>query len=143
MQLTTLVRNSHPLHFDEVYCRENSFTKTRVVYGGLVLSWVLSLTSRDLTGNVLWDMGLDDGAHPNPTLAGDTLFAVSKIIDKQEVGPDAGEVTMRVVGVKNIQPAELIARGVDLFAPEISKKEDKIKEKVLEITRKVLMRRRG
>ena len=37
MQLTALVRNSHPLHFDEVYCKDNSFTKQRVVYGGLVL----------------------------------------------------------------------------------------------------------
>ena len=29
MQLTALVRNSHPLHFDEVYCRERSFTNNR------------------------------------------------------------------------------------------------------------------
>ena len=50
MQLTALVRNSHPLHFDEVYCKDNSFTKQRVVYGGLVLSWVATLASRDLGG---------------------------------------------------------------------------------------------
>src|SRR5438128_7128043 len=31
MQLTILTRNSHPLHFDEVYCRDRSFMKTRVV----------------------------------------------------------------------------------------------------------------
>jgi 2-methylfumaryl-CoA hydratase len=46
MQLTQLCRNSHPIHFDEVYCKQHSFAKTRVVYGGLVLSWVLALTSR-------------------------------------------------------------------------------------------------
>lgn len=27
MQLTILTRNIHPLHFDEVYCRERSVTK--------------------------------------------------------------------------------------------------------------------
>src|SRR5207302_7038760 len=73
MQLTTLARNSHPLHVDEQYCRTGSFAKTRVVYGGLVLSWVLALGSRDTTGNAVWDLGLDDGAHPSGVLAGDTL----------------------------------------------------------------------
>ena len=34
MQLTLLLRNSHPLHFDELYCKANSFQKTRIVYGG-------------------------------------------------------------------------------------------------------------
>ena len=50
MQLTALVRNSHPLHFDEIYCKDHSFTKQRVVYGGLVLTWVATLASRDLAG---------------------------------------------------------------------------------------------
>ncbi|HSQ18835.1 MAG TPA: MaoC family dehydratase, partial [Blastocatellia bacterium] len=49
MQLTILTRNSHPLHFDEVYCRDRSFAKTRVVEGGLVFAWAASLASRDTT----------------------------------------------------------------------------------------------
>jgi 2-methylfumaryl-CoA hydratase len=143
MQLTMLVRNSHPLHFDAVYCKDSSFTKQRVVYGGLVLSWVLSLMSRDLTGNALWDMGLDQGAHPNPTQAGDTLFAACRIESKTDVGPEAGAVTFRVVGTKNTPPSALLEAGADLFAPEIDKsKESKIKEKVVEITRTLLLRKR-
>jgi 2-methylfumaryl-CoA hydratase len=143
MQLTMLVRNSHPLHFDAVYCRENSFTKSRVVYGGLVLSWVLSLMSRDVTGNGLWDMGLDDGAHPNPTHAGDTLFAACRVESKTDVGPNAGAVTFRVVGVKNEHPRVLLEQGADLFTPEMSKaKEQKVGQKVVEITRTVLLRKR-
>ncbi|PIE05305.1 MAG: protein dehydratase, partial [Sorangium cellulosum] len=143
MQLTMLVRNSHPLHFDAEYCKESSFTKHRVVYGGLVLSWVLSLMSRDLTGNGLWDMGLDEGAHPNPTQAGDTLFAACRIESKEDIGPDAGAVTFRVVGVKNEHPRILLEQGVDLFTPEMKKaREDKVKQKVVEITRTVLIRKR-
>ena len=57
MQLTALVRNSHPLHFDEVYCKDNSFTKQRVVYGGLVLTWVATLASRDCAASALWEAG--------------------------------------------------------------------------------------
>ena len=79
MQLTALVRNSHPLHFDEVYCKDNSFTKQRVVYGGLVLTWVATLASRDLGGRALWEAGLDAGAHPNGVVGGDTLYAASKV----------------------------------------------------------------
>ena len=63
MQLTILTRNSHPLHFDEVYCRERSFTKTRVVEGGLVFAWTASLASRDTTANALWEVGYDKESH--------------------------------------------------------------------------------
>jgi 2-methylfumaryl-CoA hydratase len=141
MQLTQLCRNSHPIHFDEVYCKDSSFAKTRVVYGGLVLSWVLALTSRDLGGNALWDMGLDAGAHPNGTLAGDTLFAASRVVEKAEAGPHAGVVTLRIVGTKNRPPESVYADGA-LFTPELDKSDGKISEKVVEITRRLLVRRR-
>jgi 2-methylfumaryl-CoA hydratase len=143
MQLTTLVRNSHPLHFDERYCQQGSFAKTRVVYGGLVLSWVLALASRDTTGRALWDLGLDEGAHPSGVLAGDTLFAATKVLAKEEAGPHAGRVTLRVVGLKGTPAAPLLEQGADLFTPELGKTEGKVKEKVVEITRTVLMQRRG
>jgi 2-methylfumaryl-CoA hydratase len=142
MQLTALVRNSHPLHFDELYCRDHSFAKTRVVYGGLVFAWVATLAARDLAGNALWEVGFDQGAHPSGVIAGDTLYAASKVIDKKE-GPGAGEVTFRLVGVKNITAeAAFAAHGEALFADELSKKEGKIKEKVFEITRTLLIRKK-
>jgi 2-methylfumaryl-CoA hydratase len=142
MQLTTLVRNSHPLHVDEGYCRGASFAKTRVVYGGLVLSWVLALASRDTTGNAIWDLGLDEGAHPSGVLAGDTLYAATKIVAKEDRGARAGVVTARVVGVKNTPTRALLERGADLFTPELGKTTGGVKEKVVEITRTLLVRRR-
>jgi 2-methylfumaryl-CoA hydratase len=144
MQLTALVRNSHPLHFDEVYCKESSFTKQRVVYGGLVLSWVTTLASRDVGGNALWDVGYDAGAHPNGVVGGDTLYAASQVLAVKEVSGGAGEVTFRLVGVKNRTSAAAFAEHGDaLFADELSKKTDKIKDKVVEITRTVYVRRRS
>jgi 2-methylfumaryl-CoA hydratase len=141
MQLTQLCRNSHPIHFDEVYCKQHSFAKTRVVYGGLVLSWVLALASRDLAGNAVWDLGLDEGAHPNGVLAGDTLYATSKLIAKRDAGEGAGELTLRVIGTKNRSGAEL-ANEPDFFRPELGKSEHKLADKVVEITRKLLVRKR-
>ncbi|WP_437938716.1 MaoC family dehydratase [Sorangium sp. So ce341] len=143
MQLATLLRNSHPLHLDEQYCRASSFAKTRVVHGGLVLSWVLALSSRDTAGCGVWDLGLDDGAHPSGVLAGDTLFAASKVIAREEAGAGAGSVTFRIVGVKNTPPRALLEQGADLFTPELGKADGRVKEKVVEITRTLLVRRRG
>lgn len=142
MQLTSLVRNSHPLHLDEVYCKAGSFAKTRVVFGGLVLAWVLSLTSRDTAGNAVWDLGLDEGAHASGVLSGDTLFAATKVVAKEDLGPRLGSVTLRIVGVKNTRPRALLERGADLFSPELGKTEGKVKEKVVEVTRTLLVRKR-
>jgi 2-methylfumaryl-CoA hydratase len=142
MQMTALVRNSHPLHFDEVYCKDNSFTKQRVVYGGLVLSWVATLASRDVCGNALWELGYDAGAHPNGVVGGDTLYAASKVLEVKPLGA-GGEVTFRLVGVKNKTSAQAFAEHGDaLFSEELPKKENKIKEKVVEITRTIYVRRR-
>lgn len=132
MQLTILTRNSHPLHFDEVYCRERSFTKTRVVEGGLVFAWTASLASRDTTANALWEPGYDKGSHPNPVLAGDTLYAASRVIDKQDRDEQTGIVRFKLVGVKNERPATLLATGLDLFA-------GKFDQKVFEIERTILL----
>lgn len=144
MTLSTLTRNSHPLHFDERYCQQaGSFARTRVVHGGLVLSWVLALSSRDTAGNGVWDLGLDDGAHPSGVLAGDTLFAASRVLAAEEVGPGLGSVTLRVVGLKNTPARALLERGAELFTPELGKAAGKVEEKVVEITRTLLVRRRS
>ncbi len=142
MQLATLCRNSHPLHFDEHYCRKHSFAKTRVVFGGLVLAWVLALSSRDTSGNAVWDFGLDDGAHSSGVLAGDTLYAASLVVAKEDRGPHAGLVTLRIVGVKNTPTRVLIERGEDLFTPELGKSSGRVVDKAVEITRTLLVRKR-
>jgi 2-methylfumaryl-CoA hydratase len=136
MQLTMLTRNSHPLHFDEIYSRERSFTGQRVVCGPLVFAWVASLASRDTTANALWDLGYDKGVHPAPVLAGDTLFAASQVLQKRDHNEQAGIIKFHLVGVKNEKPATLMQAGIDLF-------KDKFAQKVFEIEREVLLPRRS
>ncbi len=144
MQLTFLVRNSHPLHYDEVYCKAPgaSFAGTRVVYGGLVFAWVASLASRDTCGNVVWDLRYDNGAHPSGVVAGDTLFAASKVLAKEPHDAQSSAVTFRLVGTKNVPPRALLdaGRAEDVFTAELGRDEArKVKEKVFEIDRTVLM----
>jgi 2-methylfumaryl-CoA hydratase len=157
--LTSLARNSHPLHVDEVYCQGSppgagkpgsapgSFARTRVVFGGLVLAWVLALASRDTAGRALWEAGLDQGAHPRGVLAGDTLYAASKVLDVTPVSPHAGLVRMRVVGLRGTSAALWLEGGAerrrdDLFAPELGKEDGRVEQKVVEITRTLLVERR-
>ncbi len=144
MQLTYIFRNSHPLHFEEPYAR-SGFAKTRVVYGGLVFGWVASLASRDTSGNSLWEAGFDAGAHPAGVVAGDTLYAASRVLAVESRGPDSGLVKFKLVGTKNTKPSALLDAGADLFSSELTKKapESKVKEKVFEIERSVLVRKRG
>jgi 2-methylfumaryl-CoA hydratase len=143
MMLTYWMRNSHPLHFDELYCKSGaSFAGTRVVYGGLVFSWIAQLASRDVAGNVLWDLRYDNGAHPAGVVAGDTLYAASKVLAIDPHDDRHARVTFRLVGLKNAKPEALLANGADLFTAELGKNAGKVKEKVFEIDRTVLMRRR-
>ena len=136
MQMAVLTRNSHPLHFDEVYSRDRSFARTRVVEGGLVFAWAASLASRDTTANALWELGYDRGNHANPVLGGDTLYAASQVLETRDHNERTGVVRFHLVGVKNQPPAALIHNGVDLFA-------DKFEQKVFEIERTVLLPKRA
>jgi 2-methylfumaryl-CoA hydratase len=142
MQLTYMFRNTHPLHFEEPYA-VSGFAKTRVVYGGLVFAWVASLASRDTSGNVLWEVGFDKGAHPAGVVAGDTLYAASRVLRREDLTRDFGSLTLKLVGTKNVKPAALLDKGADLFADELEKASpDKLRDKVFEIERTVLMRKR-
>ncbi|MGH7269411.1 MAG: MaoC family dehydratase, partial [Polyangiaceae bacterium] len=144
MQLTYAFRNTHPLHFEEPYAR-SGFAKTRVVYGGLVLGWVSSLASRDTSGNALWMVRMDKGAHPAGVVAGDTLYAASQVLRTEVRSSVTGSVTFRLVGTKNVKPADLLDAGADLFSDELSKagaSGAKVKEKVVEIERTLLLRRK-
>jgi 2-methylfumaryl-CoA hydratase len=135
MQLAILSRNSHPLHTDELYSRKNSFARTRVVEGGLVFAWACSLASRDTTANALWELNYDRGSHPAPVFAGDTLYAVSRVIEKRDYNERAGIVRFQLVATKNETPADLISAGADLFG-------GKVEQKVFEIDRAVLLPKR-
>ena len=102
-----------------------------------------ALASRDVAGNALWEAGYVDGAHPNGTVGGDTLYALSKVIEVNDVGGGLGEVKLRLVGVKNKTASAAHAEyGDALFVEELAKKEGKIKDKVVEVTRTLLIRKR-
>jgi 2-methylfumaryl-CoA hydratase len=150
MALTYLVGNSHPLHFDRLFSTAQSgkMSGEPIVYGGLVFAWLEGLASRDVSENAVWELGFTEGYHTQPAFAGDTVGALSRILAVEDVaGADAyGLVSMQLVGVKNITAAAALEKyGADLFIKEDSKRDagkDKIADKIFEIERRLLIKRR-
>lgn len=150
--LTYQVGNTHPLHYDRVYSSAQSgpMSGNPIVYGGLVYAWLEGLASRDLSENAVWEAGFTEGYHTQPSFAGDTVFALSRILAVSEAPAElkdvASVVTVQFIGVKNITAAKALEQyGADLFIKENDKKDlgkEKIKEKIFEIERQLLIKKR-
>lgn len=146
---TYRVMNTHPLHYDRLYstARTGAMSGEPIVYGGLVFGWLAGLASRDTTENAIADFGYTEGYHTQPAVSGDTVYAISRVLDKQD-GPDginAGIVTFQLIGIKNIRPQQALEKyGADLFEKENGKKsagKEKIADKIFEIERRVLIKK--
>jgi 2-methylfumaryl-CoA hydratase len=147
---TYRVMNTHPLHYDRLYStgRSGPMSGEPIIYGGLVFAWLAGLASRDVSENAIWDLGYTEGYHTQPAYAGETVYAISRILSKEEgpQGLNAGIVTMQLIGIKNIRPKEALEKfGADLFVKENDKKDlgkEKISEKIFEIERRLLIKKR-
>jgi 2-methylfumaryl-CoA hydratase len=150
MALTYRVGNTHPLHFDRVYSTglSGKMSGDPIVYGGLVYAWLEGLASRDASENALWELGFTEGYHTQPAISGDTVAALSRVLATETtLATDAaGIVTFQLIGVKNISAANALETfGADLFIKENDKQKlgkDKITNKIFEIERRLLIKRR-
>ena len=99
----------------------------------------------------MWELGCTGGHHTRPSIAGDTVAALSRMLAAEDAPGDLGArfgiVTFQLVGVKNVGAADALARfGGDLFVKENDKKDlgkEKIDAKIFEIERRLLIRKRG
>ena len=150
MALTYMVGNSHPLHFDRIFSSglSGKMSGEPIVYGGLVFAWLDGLASRDVSEHAVWELGFTEGYHTQPAFAGDTIGALTRILAVEDVpgDEDYGIVTMQLIGVKNISAAAALEQhGADLFVKEDAKRSqgmDKITDKIFEIERRLLIKRR-
>ncbi|MBL8315886.1 MAG: MaoC family dehydratase [Rubrivivax sp.] len=153
LALTYAVGNTHPLHFDRVYSAglSGKMSGDPIVYGGLVFAWLEGLASRDVSENSVWELGFTEGYHTQPAISGDTVAALSRVLAAEDA-PGAlaarfGVVTFQLIGVKNVDAAAALDRhGADLFIKENDKKDlgkEKIDEKIFEIERRLLIRKRS
>ena len=116
--ITNLVMNTADGHFNEHLMKQTPFG-TRIVFGGVTASIVIGLAAQDTAENALAELSLTGLRLKHPVVHGDTLYAFSEVIDKEDGDrKDAGVVRFRHIGLNQ---------------------DDKI---VFEAERRVLMRRR-
>lgn len=110
MSATRLYQNNAKVHFDALAMRDTPSGR-RLVYGGHVIS-VCRALSYDGLENVVAIMAINAGAHVAPTIAGDTLYAFTEVIQKWKLPgrSDMGALRLRLVGLKNAMPATVNSR---------------------------------
>lgn len=97
---TLLTMNTASIHFNEDMMKKGKgIFPERVVYGGIVSSIVIGLTSEDISENAIADIGYYNAVHKNPVFHGDTLYAESHVLEKRDSDrPDAGIVRFKIIG---------------------------------------------
>lgn len=144
--------NTHPLHYDKLYSKGLSgpMSGEPIVYGGLVFAWLIGLASRDISENMIWELGYTEGYHTQPAVSGDTVTAISRIIHTEDVGNKygipCGEIHIQFIGLKNTKAVDAYEKhGDDLFIKENEKKKfgkEKIPDKIFEIERKLVIKKK-
>jgi 2-methylfumaryl-CoA hydratase len=101
---TRLYQNTARVHFNH-HTQKDSRLGKRIIYGGHIIS-LAHMISYDGLENALRILAFNSGAHANPTVAGDTLYAFTDVIDRVELGrDDLGALRLRLVAVKNQDPS--------------------------------------
>ncbi len=104
---TRLYQNTAQVHFDAL-AAESSKLGRRIVYGGHVISVAMALSQHGL-GNALCLAGINGGSHLVPTVGGDTISAVSQVLECVEVPgrSDLGALRILLHAAKNVPRPEL------------------------------------
>ncbi len=103
---TRLYQNTAKVHFNQHTEATGRFGK-RIIYGGVVISLARALSFNGLN-NAFHIAAINGGRHVAPLFAGDTVYAWSEILERQEIPgrTDIGALRIRLVAVKNRDCAE-------------------------------------
>lgn len=88
-----LTMNHHPVHLDTEYASRQQHGKALVV-GTYVLSLVVGLTVRDISGKAIANLDYEKITHDAPVFVGDTIHAETEVLSKRrsKSKPDRGIV---------------------------------------------------
>ena len=109
---THLYQNNARLHFDDFMMRNSNYGK-RLVYGGVAISMCRAL-SFDGLENAICVLAINGGTHANPAFAGDTIYCATEVLDAWQLpNSDFGALRLRMVGIKNMSPTDLVEIKTD------------------------------
>jgi itaconyl-CoA hydratase len=81
--LAQLVLNTSDGHFNDHVMRDTTIGES-VVFGGITLAIVVGLATQDTAENGLADLGLERVRFRAPVAHGDTLYAYTRVVAKQD-----------------------------------------------------------
>lgn len=100
---TRLYQNNARVHFN-AHMTKDSRLGRRIIYGGHIISMAHSI-SYDGLENAVRVLAFNAGSHTNPTVAGDTLYAWTDVLERIDLGrPDVGALRLRLVALKDLDP---------------------------------------
>ncbi len=93
-----LTMNHNPLHIDANYAEDTQHGQCLVV-GPLIFSIALGMSVPDVSGKAIANLEFEYVRHLAPTFHGDTIYAETKVLDKQlsRSKPDRGIVTVETI----------------------------------------------
>lgn len=93
-----LTMNHNPLHIDANYAEDTQHGQ-RLVVGPLIFSIALGMSVPDVSGKAIANLEFEHVRHLAPTFHGDTIYAETKVLDKQlsRSKPDRGIVTVETI----------------------------------------------
>ncbi|WP_142849612.1 MaoC family dehydratase [Telmatospirillum sp. J64-1] len=101
MMATRLYQNTAKVHFNQYTEGQGRFGR-RLVYGGHIISLARALSFNGL-GNAFKILAINGGRHVNPSFAGDTIHAWTKVVEKIEIPGrrDMGALRLQLVATKD------------------------------------------
>lgn len=109
-----LVMNSASGHFDDhliatAHAAGKAHVDRSLVFGGVTIVITIGLAYQDTGEQVIREVGLTNVKLTGPVLHGNTLYAYTEVLDKDDTEPEAGLVTFRHYGVD--QDDNLVFQG--------------------------------
>ena len=117
---TRLYQNTAKVHFNQ-HQQARERLGRRLIYGGHVISLARALSFNGL-GNAVLMAAINGGRHVNPTLAGDTLYAWSEVLESAALPnrDDVGALRLRTLAVKDRSCADFPDRdAAGAYPPEV------------------------
>lgn len=113
MIATRLYQNTAKVHFNQ-HTQAHSRNGRRLIYGGNIISLARALSFNGLA-NAQYVAAINGGSHTNPTFAGDTVYAWSEVLERDELPgrSDVGALRVRTVATKDQDCSAFPYKGDD------------------------------
>ena len=96
---TRLYQNNARVHFNQHVEKDGRFGK-RIIYGGYIISLARAISCNGFA-NTLKIAAIHSGKHSAPTFSGDTIYAWSKVLDKEIISENIGSLKIQTLASKN------------------------------------------